>query len=266
MIPFLGSLKYRNDVLERCSVSTGGGMLGGGREVTLRRNTDGSAVLVLKTRETHADREITTTYRTDDGAFDRVRALVNRYGLYRASRRPYSKIRVLDADTTTISFSFESGYFDVSEEKVLSVKMRNGFREVIRYLESLAVGEGVTTVEPQKGVLYLRSGYTLQFTVEDAFDGRLDDILSVPREVSAFEDSGIVLVAGEAPDLSGAEPTAAVESGSIVYDAESGQIILLYAAHTFAQPAYLLASIVGDPETAAALIAEMEGEYQLYLN
>ena len=261
----ISNRKYHNDTLEACSVSTGGGMLGGSETFRLKQFETG-AVLSVMVRKTHADREITTSYRVGDEALEHLADMAARYHLYAASKRRYSKMRVLDGDTTTISFDFSKGYFSVCEEQVLSATMREGFRAVADYLKSLAVGDGVVTKEKQKAVLYLKSGYTLQFLVEDVFDGRLDAILSEERSVSAFEKSGIVLAAGEAPDLSDAQSEKKGEAGTIVYDPQGEQIVLLYKDHTFEQGVYLLARLDGDPATAEKLIAEMEGPYSLYLN
>lgn len=267
MIPTILGLRYRHDALLSCRVSTGGGMLGGRSEIALSRDADGIAVLRVSGKAQHNEREVTTEYRVDDAAFDHIRELVNEYHLYAASLRPYSRMTVLDADTTTISFGYKSGDFSVSERKVLSRKMRTGFSETEAYLQSLAVGESVTTKEAQRATLHLRSGFTLQFIVEDAFDGKMDAILSEERDVSAFLDCGIVLAVWEEPDLAGAEPAGTnAQAGTIVYDPDSGQIILLHAVHTFPQPVYLIAQFDGDVASASPLIAEMEGAYSLYLN
>lgn len=266
LISRLRAAKFRSDELMSCRVDTSGGMLGGVRNVTLTTDEDGGAVLRVSEKETHADRLITTQYRVSAEAFGRVRDMVSQYNLYGASKRPRSRIRVLDAATTSISFSFSKGDFRVSEDQVLSGKMRQGFREVIDYLTSLAVGEGTVSKEPQRAVLYLRSGYTLQFVVEDVMDGRLDDILSEERETSAFGDFGIVLASDVQPDVSGALSTSDAEAGTIVYDPETEQILILYADHTFDQPVFRLAVLDGYVDSACPLIAEMEGAYRLILN
>ena len=64
-----------------------------------------------------------------------------------------------DADTTTVSFRLSDGYYSISENQVLNKNMREGFDAIIRYLNSLATGEGERTVEPQRAYLYLKSGY-----------------------------------------------------------------------------------------------------------
>jgi hypothetical protein len=259
-------LRIKNDDLNYCSVSTGGGMLGGYTQATLRTQKDGSVVYEVRKKETHADREVTTVYPASPEAFAHIKELVQTYNLYGASKRRYSDMFVLDGDTTRISFSGKNSSFSVSDTQDLNRKMRTGFREVERYLSTLATGEGETTVEPQTAMLYLKSGYTLQFIVENAFDGKLDAILGEEREVSAFGESGIVLCAGEQPDCSGAAPVSEAGAGTIVYDGESGQIVLLYADYAFKHDVWILAALDGYVSHACPLIAEMEGTYRLFLN
>ena len=259
-------LRFRTDELESCSVSTGGGMLGGHRSLTLTKQKDGSVTLTVRERETHADREVITTYPADEAALAHVKELVNAHNLYGASKRRYSRIRVLDGDTTTLSFDYASGYFSVSEEQVMNPNMCAGFDAVEDWLNSLAVGDGVVTLEPQRAMLYLKSGYTLQYVIEDAFDGRLDSILSEEREVSAFGTYGIVLCEGVQPDCSGAAPVDAAAAGTMVYDGESGQIVLLCADCAFGHDIWVLAQLDGYVPSACPLLAEMEGAYRLYLN
>ncbi len=263
---FVNKNRFKKEELRSCQVSTGGGMLGGYRNVTLRREKDGSAVLEIREKETHADREVTTVCPADPAAFSQLRELVQKYDLYGASKRRYSDMIALDGDTTTLAFSFESTSFRISEDQVLTPKMREGFREVIRCLGTFAIGEGTVTVEPQTATLYLKSGYTLQFIVENAFDGKLDEILSEEREVAAFDDCGIVLAAGERPDCSGADPVQSAAAGTIVYDPESVQIVVLYADRDFEHPVYVLAALDGYVSSACPLIAEMTGSCRLYLN
>ena len=264
LIPAAQNMKFKNDELVSCSWSAGGGMLGGYRETVLKREGDG-AVLTVSEKETHADRLVTTTYRIGPEGFGRLRDIADRAGLYRASKRPVSKLQVMDGETYTVRFSYEKGSFSVSSNQVLSARMREGFWAVADCLSSLAAGEGTVETEPQRAMLYLKSGYTLQFVVEAAFDGRLDGILQEECEVAPFGDRGIVLAA-EAPALDGAEPTADAQPGDLVYDPESGMIVLLYGEPAFDKPVFLLARLDGYAASACPLIAEMEGPYRLYLN
>ncbi len=258
--------KFTPDTLTACRISTGGGMRGGRKEVYLFKDENGKAMLSVSGKETYNDRMITTVYHADDEAFARVGELAVRHRLYAASKRPYSKLRVLDADTTTITFDFAADDFSVSEEQVMSSNMRAGFRAVIDFLPSLAAGEGVTTREPQTGLLYLKSGYTLQFTVEDVFDGRLDTILGKEHEVAAYQTCGIVLAKGEQPLLSGAERRTTAAAGSIVYSLKDKSVILLYRDGSFPEGVYVLAQLDGSVSSASPLIAQMQGPYSLSLN
>ena len=119
MLPTIEGMKFKNDELESCSVSTGGGMLGGNSGAYLSRDNDGNAVLEIRKRETHADREITTTYKVDNAAFDHIRGIVVKCDLYAASKKGYSEFQALDADTTTLHFSFSEGSVRISDEQEL---------------------------------------------------------------------------------------------------------------------------------------------------
>ncbi len=260
------NMKYKNDELKECSYSAGGGMLGGYSSVTLKKEKDGRMTLTVREKETHADREKSTVYQADPAAFEKIREIVNRCSLYPASKRPYSKIQVMDGETSSLRFYYAKGSFSISSNQVLSKKMDTGFWEVRDALHSFAKGEGVTALEPQTAMLYLKSGYTLQFTVEDAFDGKLDEILSEEKETARYEESGIILNRAAELDVSGAPEISEGRRGTIVYDRLSGQIIILYEDCVFAEEVYQLAHLDGYLDSACPLIAEMEGDYRLYLN
>ena len=266
LLPKLQGLRFRNDELESCRTSTGGGMLGGYSEYCLKRNENGEAVLEVRYKETHADRELIDIYKAGEEEFDHIRKLVNDHDLFAASKRRYRKARVLDGDTTSVSFSYSKDYFSISEEQVLSVGMRKGFAEVRDLLFSLATGECESYLEPQEARILIK-GYNLRYIVEDAFDGKLDGLLSVEREVSRFGECGITVSSGEAPDVSEAAPSGgAASAGSMVYDSKSGCIVLLYEDCEFDGPYYLLAKLDGYVDSARPLIKEMEGPYRFYLN
>lgn len=260
------NMKYKNDELKSCSYTVGGGMLGGYSGVRLQKEKDGRNTLTVTSKETHADREMSTVYEADPEAFDHIRELVNKYGLYAASKRRYSRVQVMDGETATLRFGYEKGSFSISDNQVLSSKMKTGVREVRDYLRSLASGEGVTSLEPQTATLYLRSGYTLQFIVEDVFDGRLDEILSEESGTVRYKENGIVLKSVEDLDVSGAEALSEGRRGTIVYDRAGRQIIILYEDCVFGGEVYQLAHLERSLDTACPKIAEMEGSYRLYLN
>ena len=268
--------KFRAEGLERCSYSTGGGMLGGHRSVELKKDKDGTRTVVCRERETHADRERTTVYPADEAAFARAHELMRRYDLYAASKHRMSRLLILDGDTTTVNFDYENGDFSIRQLQRLSRKNRQGFRAVVDLLDSLLAGEGVSSLEPQEARLLL-GGYTLRFQIEDAFDNRLNEILGEEHEVSRFEDVGIILCEGAAPYLSAATAIAPGSEtgkdaakvgvpGNIVYDPTGERIILLYGEYVFSDPVYFLAKLDGYAKSAAPKIAEMNGRYRMTLN
>ena len=261
--------KFKPEELEHCSYSTGGGMLGGYRRVTLQKDRKGNRTVSLQYKETHADREETTVYPASEEAFVKATEIMKKYHLYAASKRGRSRSQILDGDTTTISFYYKNGDFSIHELQRLSPTMRKGCSEMEGFLDSLLTGDGVTTLEPQEAMLYLKSGYTERFEVEAAFDDRLTGILGVQHEVSRFGEHGIILCTGEEPDLSAAEPvdgSVGGAAGNIVYVPESKEIILLYEGHEFAGQVYVLAKLRGYLRSAAPLLAKMEGPYALRFN
>ena len=62
MIFSLIAHKFKAEGLESCSYSTGGGMTGGYRRVTLRKDRKGNRTVSLQYKEIHCDREETTVY------------------------------------------------------------------------------------------------------------------------------------------------------------------------------------------------------------
>ncbi len=259
-------LRYKNGELLECYISTGGGMLGGYSFVKLQRGDDGVATVTVTERETHADREITTTYRASADAFDRVRGVVNSYRLYNARYKKKNVLQILDGDTTTIELTYSKGSFEICDTMLLSHRMSEGFGELVRLLPTLTEGEGTVVTEPQQAKLYLKSGYTLRFFVEDAFDGRLDAILGAENEVGRSGDYGISFGSCEDLDVSGAEPVDRADVGTVLYDPGKKEIVLLYRDHVFDAPVYILARLDGDPASASPLIADMQGEYGFRLN
>ena len=54
MFPYIEELQLKGEVLRSCSVSTGGGMLGGYTNYYLKRQKDGTVTLTVTGKETHA--------------------------------------------------------------------------------------------------------------------------------------------------------------------------------------------------------------------
>ena len=271
MLSIIGNIKYGSDILKSCEYSVGGGMTGGSERFELRRDGDG-AVLIHRKRETHADREVICKYSKDAGTLDRAVQIALEYDLYGASKRPRSRIEILDGDTSHVEFTFSKGEFSVSDRLILSPRMRQGFSEFRDYLYSLAAGECEKSLEPQNARLHLKSGYNLRFTVDPLFDGRFDDVLSKEYEVKPFEGCGIILHDNTGitdinpPEKEDDVYTCKALRGKIVFDSASDLVILMYEDHTFDHPIYIAASLDHDPSSACPLIKEMTGPYSLYLN
>lgn len=140
MFSVIAKIKFGKDTLKSCEYSVGGGMLGGYERLVLRRDGDG-AVLIHSCKETHADPENVRRYRKDANTLDRAARIALEYNLYGASKRPRSRIEVLDGETSHVEFTFSKGEFSVSDRLVLSRHMRKGFSEFRNYLYLLADGE-----------------------------------------------------------------------------------------------------------------------------
>jgi hypothetical protein len=143
MLSVIGKIKFGKDILKSCEYSVGGGMLGGCERIVLRREGDG-AVLIHSMKETHADKEIICEYKKGAETLDRAARIALDYNLYGASRRPRSRIEILDGDTSHVEFTFTKGEFSVSDRLVLSRHMKKGFSEFRNYLYSLASEESET--------------------------------------------------------------------------------------------------------------------------
>ena len=268
MLPIIRGLRFKNDTLTSCSYYCGGGMAGGHKGAELRTDRkSGEVTLTITEKETHADRELRTVYKRSEEDFETIRQLVNKYNLYNASKKGRSPIQVLDGDTHSVSFDYSKDDFSVSDYQALSRKEREGLRQVRDYLYSLATGEGVTTLEPQTAMLYLHTGYTFSFFVEDAFDGKLDDILSEEYEVQKYGDEGTVINKTQDLDTEGIQAVTSASGGDIIYDKDSGEIVILYKPCEFGKEVYLLAVCeYWYQDSAESHIRDMEGPYRLYLN
>ncbi|MBR1829815.1 MAG: hypothetical protein IJ781_09990 [Atopobiaceae bacterium] len=128
------------------SITSGGGMTGGGEWAELRREDDGTVVYSTRFREWHDSPETGADYVLDEGAFERMAQIANEYDLRAASKRKQSELVVLDAPTSRLSFDMmdESGMYDpdasfaISSEQELTKRDREGWRAVETALAELA--------------------------------------------------------------------------------------------------------------------------------
>lgn len=136
----LMGLKFKNKPLRSCTVSTGGGMLGGHSEIKVFRDGDGDGTLRISRAETHADPVQTSEYPVPAEVFDKLSEMAYQYALYGASTRRMSKIELLDGDTTSVSFCYDNGDFRVRQLQRMTRRMSKGYCAVLNYMNSLSKG------------------------------------------------------------------------------------------------------------------------------
>ena len=257
---------FRPEDMRSCTVSAGGGMMGGYSGMYLHREKDGTAVLEVTSREYHSAREVKTGYPMDEAVFEELCQAIRTYSLYSASRQKAHSFQVMDGETETISFSFNDASFRISDTQRLSRKMMEGFGRVRAILNEYRIGEGITTVEPQSGYIHLSSGYTLNFYVEEAFENAIENLAVQDFETSRAEDWGVAVAAGEIPVSDGSEALAAADAGDLIYDPASQQLILLYEEHDFTSDVYRIGYLTNRYNTTFELLREFEGTCSISFN
>lgn len=135
------SSKFKKEDFLGCTISTGGGMLGGYHEISLKRKDDAAGTITFVEREMHNTPEETTVYPASEEVFIKTAELVEKYHLYAASRRKMSGIEILDGDTTTVRFYYRNGSFRIEEYQDINQTMSDGLQKVKKYLSGCAVAE-----------------------------------------------------------------------------------------------------------------------------
>ena len=262
---FMDKQKLKNEELESCFMTSGGGMLGGYSATRIKKQEDGSVTLTTEHKEIHSDRLKTTVYTVNPNVLNDIKEIVLKYDLYGASKRPRSDLVVLDGETTTIGFHFTEHYFSVPDDLILTNKMDEGYEEFIKYVVNIEKKNGIETIEPQSARLSI-NGYTFFFNVEEAFTDKLNTILEETDEVKDYEGKGIILKEVKNLDTTNGTENHEGEKATIVYEKESGQIILLYEDVEFDKPVVLLAELDDYTESALPHFKEMNGTYDFYFN
>ena len=129
--------------------STGGGMTGGHTSLEIRLEGD-HAVAVAEKQEWHNSDLERTTYILPASVMKDLKDLIIKNKLNVLSRRGYSKLQALDADTDHFYADFNEGYsFGVSQEQKKSPAESRRFYEVRTFMYDLLKGaEGVTEIIP----------------------------------------------------------------------------------------------------------------------
>lgn len=129
--------------------SCGGGMTGGHTSLEIKLEGD-HAVAVAEGQEWHNSDITRTTYTLPAEVMDRLKDLIIKNKLNTLSKRGYSKIRALDADTDHFYADFKEGYgFGVSQEQRMSTAESKRFYEVRTFMYDLIKdAEGATEIIP----------------------------------------------------------------------------------------------------------------------
>ncbi|MBQ1712729.1 MAG: hypothetical protein II024_05825 [Firmicutes bacterium] len=135
--------------LRKARWSCGGGMSGGHTSLEIRLEGD-HAVAVAEKQEWHNSDLERTTYILPAEVMDQLKDLIIKNKLNVLSRRGYSKMIALDADTDHFYADFTEGYdFGVSQDQKKSPAESKRFYEVRTFMYDLIKDtEGVTEVIP----------------------------------------------------------------------------------------------------------------------
>ena len=135
--------------LRKARWSCGGGMTGGHTSLEIRLEGD-HAVAVAEKQEWHNSDLERTTYILPAEVMDQLKDLIIKNKLNVLSRRGYSKMIALDADTDHFYADFNEGYdFGVSQDQKKSPAESKRFYEVRTFMYDLIKdAEGVTEIIP----------------------------------------------------------------------------------------------------------------------
>ena len=135
--------------LSSASWSTGGGMSGGHTSLEIKLDGD-HAVAVYERQEWHNSDTERTTYILPAEAMEQLKDLILKNRLNALSKRGYSDVRALDADTSHFYARFTEGYsFGVSQEQKMTRAESAKFYEVRTFMYDLIKDvEGTTEIIP----------------------------------------------------------------------------------------------------------------------
>ena len=140
----LSALTLRSAVWSR-----GGGMNGGHTSLEIKLDGD-HAVAVAEKQEWHNSDLERTTYILPAEVMDQLKDLIVRNRINALSRRGYSSIRALDADTDHFYADYKEGYsFGISQEQKKTPAESRRFYEVQSFMYDLIKdAEGTTEIIP----------------------------------------------------------------------------------------------------------------------
>ena len=262
-----GGNAYKDKTLQAVRYSYGGDMMGSHQGYSLERVGKGGTVLVTESREHHAARLVTKQYNVPADAMQHVKDLMLANDLHGASKRPLSKMVVLDAGTGHLHFSFtDAESFDVASNQDLTSKQQNGYRAVRQYLESLAEDRTpVSVTREERRLALVLNGYQLRFSIRDSVTEEDLGLLMGKQKVTAYADNEKIFYPAKKLDVSGLAPAHSGKAGTLAYYAPWGDVVIFYADFAPAPGLYELGELEEACSSALKLLADMpEGEYHFY--
>lgn len=259
-LKFFNVQKLKKENLVGAGYSRGGGMLGGHWSVYLRKDKSGGATLTVEEQDTHNSRKETTVYSVQVSALDELKNIILEYDLYGASKRPYSPIQALDADTDHYSCDFEKSDFSISGEQMFSKRHGEGLTKLRQYLYSLATGEGTRTIEPHE-LRFSLDGYTITYLMEEGQAAEDVVDLNDRYELTPYEESGRSVKLPQKISVEGLKQAEKLEKGTIVYYEPEDSLILVYADGEAREGMYYLGRLEYCYESTLKLISESVSGY-----
>ena len=136
-----GMVRDPHDYLTDCTYYNGGGMDGGSESIELRKQSDGTVIYnywycpYIGAQEEH----IENVYGGE--VFDKISEICKKTGVLSWGKLPKSELELLDAPTTSISFTVfgdsANGHYSVNSNDVLPESGEGLFTDIYNYLISL---------------------------------------------------------------------------------------------------------------------------------
>lgn len=259
--------KFKNRDLESVYYSYGGDMLGSYRSAKLQLADDGKATLVFEQKSYHAGRLETTTYEVPAEELEKVKALMLEYNQYAGSKRPRSKMQVMDAGSDHLSFDFVDGSdFSLSTDLNLTKKQNEGFYKIRDYLYALAQDrEPVSYVKEERQMSVSIGGYMEFFYIRDGVTDTDLALVGGEHEVASYGDNGKAYKLDQKLDVSALAEATSGKPVTLAYSEPEDLVIIFYGEYQPAAGLYELGYIEKAYTSTLELLATMDGTYNFYV-
>lgn len=259
--------KYKNSTLGSVRYSYGGDMMGSYESVTLSGDEGDTATLIFESKSFHAARMQTTTYEVPIGELEKVKEMMLEYNQYAGSKRPRSKIQVMDGGTATLSFYFnEGGSFSLSDNLNLTKKQNEGFWAIRNYISGLAQGRTPVSQEIEERRLQVSiDGYTEIFNIRDGVTDEDLAMLGGEHEVTSYGDNEKIFYPERKLDVSCLNEAGPGGAGTLAYYEPWGDVVIFYGDFQPAPGLYELGSLDHVYSSTIDLLKGMEGTYSFYV-